>query len=188
MKIAVAVLLAIAAARKGINPQPTIDLRYGEIGPDTAKEHIVGAVVFKKEKPEGAWSTDDLKVTFTPKNIEIPAIMPGCYQGIGKITMKNTGFEEVSLTGCSEDTFISGEYWLKASDESTKKFAGGIYTDMKNTYNANETSAGGFYENRKLFNQQGEPETTIEWTMPNAKKIQEATDKVIKKVKEGKKQ
>jgi len=186
MKIAVAVLLAIAAARKGINPQPTIDLRYGEIGPDTAKEHIVGAVVFKKEKPEGAWPTDDLKVTFTPKSIEIPARIPSRYEASGELAVKNWKFTSVVLKADESETYIGKEFdtyewhadWLvKDSDESTKNFAGEIYTEIKNTYDANKTPAGGLNE-KKFFNQQGKPGATIEWTMPN-KKIQEETDAVM---------
>jgi len=62
MKIAVAVILAIASAHNGINPKPTMDLDYVEIGPDAVKEDIPGADVFKNanggDKP-------DIDVTFT---------------------------------------------------------------------------------------------------------------------------
>jgi len=52
MKIAVAVILAIASAHNGINPKPTMDLDFVEIGPDAVKEDIPGADVFKKA-PDG---------------------------------------------------------------------------------------------------------------------------------------
>jgi len=185
MNIAVAVLLAIASARKGIHPQSTIDLRYGEIGPDTGKEPIVGAVVFKKEKKEKA-EGDDLKVTFTPKSIDkvLRAEGPEWYLGIGKISMNNADFEQVHLKAYPEKTYISGEMWLDGSgDEPTKEFARSIYTEIEQTYDANKTTGGGIYGKRKLFNQQGKPEATFVWTMPNAGKIQEATDEVIKELK-----
>jgi len=52
MKIAVAVILAIASASNGINLQPTVDLHSMEIGPDAVKEDIAGADVFKKAAKE----------------------------------------------------------------------------------------------------------------------------------------
>jgi len=70
MKIAVAVILAIASAHNGINPKPTMDLDFVEIGPDAVKEDIPGADVFKKAPDGGANEDQRIEVTLKAKECE----------------------------------------------------------------------------------------------------------------------
>jgi len=69
MKIAVAVILAIASAHNGINPKPTMDLDFVEIGPDAVKEDIPGADVFKKTNG-GANEDQRIEVTLKAEECE----------------------------------------------------------------------------------------------------------------------
>jgi len=94
MKIAVAVILAIASAHNGINPKPTMDLDYVEIGPDAVKEDIPGADVFKKARDD----RPDVVVTFKFK--------------VKDITSKEEVVEDFQMTSymCTGDLTIDKEY------------------------------------------------------------------------------
>jgi len=178
MKIAVAVILAIASAHNGINPKPTMDLDYVEIGPDAVKEDIPGADVFKKARDD----RPDVVVTFKFKVKDITSkeevvedfqmtsymctgdlTIDKEYRGVVKLQFKHTDAPSLIYTGVFVQTQNDEVGWM--SDYATREKNGDVSDHSFPKMAENYEEMQNLYENSQNKETKQTEEKTMKWTI-----------------------